>query len=704
MNNQKNNNANKKNNRRGGIWIWLILIIIIIIAIIVASIFLKSSPDALSVNEVQSYLNSGKINSVTIQRSASLLILRGTYLDENNNLHAFVVNNIPIEALDAVYGIGSANSADVLLLEQIIYNSGNTFQGITNIPVDQTGQIVGTIVPLVVMILIYVFLFWFLFRSMGAAGAGGAGNLFGMGKSKAKLSKSTVKFSDVAGINEEKNEIVELVDYMKNPQKYQEAGARIPKGVLLEGPPGTGKTLLAKAVAGEANVNFYATSGSEFDEMFVGLGASRIREMFQDAKNNAPCVIFIDEIDALARKRTANVAGSNDQTLNQLLVEMDGFDTNSGVIIMAATNRSDVLDPAILRPGRFDRTIQVSLPDIKEREAILKLHARNKKISPTIDWYRISQRTPGFSGAQLENVLNEAAILTVRENTPEITITQIDEAIDRVVGGPAKKSRVMTPKDKDIVSYHESGHALVGLKLESASKVQKVTIIPRGNAGGYTITTPNDESMFQTKQDLFATIAGYMGGRAAEAIIFGDDNVTTGADDDLEKATNIARQMVVRFGMSEALGMAKLVTQEDLSYGRTSGSYSDQTAAAIDEEVTKILTTAYNQANKIIRDNREELELLAESLRVMETITAEQIEFIDQNLALPDDVKAEKVKYDEELKRIKDGDIIDIDLADVEPKPKKEAKKPTTTKKKPKKKPEDETDDQKDDSSSKDKK
>lgn len=704
MNNQKNNNANKKNNRRGGIWIWLILIIIIIIAIIVASIFLKSSPDALSVNEVQSYLNSGKINSVTIQRSASLLILRGTYLDENNNLHAFVVNNIPIEALDAVYGIGSANSADVLLLEQIIYNSGNTFQGITNIPVDQTGQIVGTIVPLVVMILIYVFLFWFLFRSMGAAGAGGAGNLFGMGKSKAKLSKSTVKFSDVAGINEEKNEIVELVDYMKNPQKYQEAGARIPKGVLLEGPPGTGKTLLAKAVAGEANVNFYATSGSEFDEMFVGLGASRIREMFQDAKNNAPCVIFIDEIDALARKRTANVAGSNDQTLNQLLVEMDGFDTNSGVIIMAATNRSDVLDPAILRPGRFDRTIQVSLPDIKEREAILKLHARNKKISPTIDWYRISQRTPGFSGAQLENVLNEAAILTVRENTPEITITQIDEAIDRVVGGPAKKSRVMTPKDKDIVSYHESGHALVGLKLESASKVQKVTIIPRGNAGGYTITTPNDESMFQTKQDLFATIAGYMGGRAAEAIIFGDDNVTTGADDDLEKATNIARQMVVRFGMSEALGMAKLVTQEDLSYGRTSGSYSDQTAAAIDEEVTKILTTAYNQANKIIRDNREELELLAESLRVMETITAEQIEFIDQNLALPDDVKAEKVKYDEELKRIKDGDIIDIDLADVEPKPKKEAKKPNTTKKKPKKKPEDETDDQKDDSSSKDKK
>lgn len=704
MNNQKNNNANKKNNRRGGIWIWLILIIIIIIAIIVASIFLKSSPDALSVNEVQSYLNSGKINSVTIQRSASLLILRGTYLDENNNLHAFVVNNIPIEALDAVYEIGSANSADVLLLEQIIYNSGNTFQGITNIPVDQTGQIVGTIVPLVVMILIYVFLFWFLFRSMGAAGAGGAGNLFGMGKSKAKLSKSTVKFSDVAGINEEKNEIVELVDYMKNPQKYQEAGARIPKGVLLEGPPGTGKTLLAKAVAGEANVNFYATSGSEFDEMFVGLGASRIREMFQDAKNNAPCVIFIDEIDALARKRTANVAGSNDQTLNQLLVEMDGFDTNSGVIIMAATNRSDVLDPAILRPGRFDRTIQVSLPDIKEREAILKLHARNKKISPTIDWYRISQRTPGFSGAQLENVLNEAAILTVRENTPEITITQIDEAIDRVVGGPAKKSRVMTPKDKDIVSYHESGHALVGLKLESASKVQKVTIIPRGNAGGYTITTPNDESMFQTKQDLFATIAGYMGGRAAEAIIFGDDNVTTGADDDLEKATNIARQMVVRFGMSEALGMAKLVTQEDLSYGRTSGSYSDQTAAAIDEEVTKILTTAYNQANKIIRDNREELELLAESLRVMETITAEQIEFIDQNLALPDDVKAEKVKYDEELKRIKDGDIIDIDLADVEPKPKKEAKKPTTTKKKPKKKPEDETDDQKDDSSSKDKK
>jgi len=402
--------------------------------------------------------------------------------------------------------------------------------------------------------------------------------------------------------------------------------------------------------------------------------------MFNDAKQNAPCIIFIDEIDAVGHKRSGGFNGTNDQTLNQLLVEMDGFGTNLGVIVMAATNRSDVLDPALLRPGRFDRVIKVSLPDIKERELILKLHARNKKVSPEVDWYRVAQRTPGFSGAQLENVLNEAAILMIRENLKEITIKEIDEAIDRVVGGPAKKSRAMTLQDKDIVSYHESGHALIGLKLASASKVQKVTIIPRGDAGGYTIMTPKDETLFQSKQDLYASITGFMGGRAAEEIMFGKENITTGAHDDLDKATRIAKNMIVQLGMSDSLGMARLLTSEDISYGRTAGTYSEQTATLIDKEIQKILNESYDHAKKIIKDNMKELHLLAESLKIMETITAEQIDFIDKNLKLPEEVLKEKSKYEEEERKIRAGEIIDIDITDVD-KVDAEVKKPEAVKK-----------------------
>ena len=432
----------------------------------------------------------------------------------------------------------------------------------------------------------------------------------------------------------------------------------------MEGPPGTGKTLLAKAVAGEAGVHFFSISGSEFEEMFVGVGASRVRDLFADAKANAPCIIFIDEIDAVGRKRNSLGNGTNEQTLNQLLVEMDGFDTNSGVIVMAATNRVDVLDQALLRPGRFDRVIQVSLPDIKEREAILKLHARGKKIDPSVDWHRVAERTPGFSGAQLENILNEAAILSIRENKDVITIAEIDEGIDRVVGGPAKKSRAMTLHDKEIVSYHESGHALIGLKLENASKVQKVTIIPRGSAGGYTIMTPKDETIFSSKDDLYAMIAGYLGGRAAEEIIFGKNNVTTGAHDDLDKATNIARKMVVQFGMS-SLGMTKFLTMAEESYGKLEGTYSDATAAKIDAEIAKIIEESYKQAIAVIKANKAELELLAESLRVLETITAEQIEYIDKNGKLPQEVLDEKAKYAEEAKKKEKGLLIEIDPEDL---------------------------------------
>ncbi|KAF5295858.1 hypothetical protein FQA39_LY13031 [Lamprigera yunnana] len=486
--------------------------------------------------------------------------------------------------------------------------------------------------------------YFFITTNVTFSGMGGGQSPFSMGKNKARRQTSDVRFSNVAGINEEKAELIELVDYLKNPAKYAEAGARAPKGVLMEGPPGTGKTLLAKAVAGEAGVSFFSISGSEFEEMFVGVGASRVREMFNDAKKSAPAIIFIDEIDAVGRKRSQGIGtGTNEQTLNQLLVEMDGFGTNSGIIVMAATNRADVLDPALLRPGRFDRIIQVSLPDIKERTAILELHAK------------------GFSGAQLENILNEAAILMVREGKKIITITEIDEAIDRVVGGPAKKSRVMTKQDKDIVSYHESGHALIGLKLEQASKVQKVTIIPRGNAGGYTIMTPKDETVFSSKKDLYAMIAGYMGGRAAEEIKFGKDNITTGAHDDLDKATNIARRMVVQFGMSETLGKTKFLTMAEEAYGKIEGTYSQETAAKIDLEIAKILDDAYVIAVKLIKANMKTLELLAESLRVLETITAEQIEYINKNKKLPPEVISEKAKYEKTEKKKAAGEILEID-------------------------------------------
>ncbi len=512
------------------------------------------------------------------------------------------------------------------------------------------------LVPWLLIMGIAVFMIARLSKMSG--GMSGA-NPFSMGKNKARQIQSTVKFSDVAGINEEKTELVELVDYLKNPQKYSNMGARAPKGVLMEGPPGTGKTLLAKAVAGEAGVPFFSISGSEFEEMFVGVGASRIREMFIAAKKAAPCIIFIDEIDAVGRKRTVSIgSGANEQTLNQLLVEMDGFGTNTGVIVMAATNRVDVLDSALLRPGRFDRQIQISLPDINEREAILKLHARNKAVSTEVDFRRIAERTPGFSGAQLENVLNEAAILCVRKNLKIITVNIIDEAIDRVVGGPAKESRKYSIMDKDIVSYHEAGHALIGLRLEAASKVQKVTIIPRGQAGGYTIMTPKEETMFHSKENLYATITGYLGGRASEEIIFGKTKITTGAHDDLEKATNIARHMVTEYGMS-SLGLVQFESPKD-EYIGTRKRYSEDIAAKIDTEVRKILDDCYVTAKALISENRSLLDLIAESLKILETITAEQIEYIDKYHKLPDEVINEKERAAKHKEKEEKGEILKV--------------------------------------------
>ena len=454
---------------------------------------------------------------------------------------------------------------------------------------------------------------------------------FDFGKSRARLSrKSGTTFKDVAGLQEEKEEMIEIVDFLKNPKKYFEMGARIPKGILLVGPPGTGKTLLARAVAGEANVPFFTISGSDFVEMFVGVGASRVRDMFKTAKQNAPCIIFIDEIDAVGRQRGTGLGGGHDereQTLNQLLVEMDGFGTNTGIIVMAATNRADILDPALLRPGRFDRQIHISLPDVNAREEILKVHARNKHLSPRVNLMDIARRTPGFSGADLENLLNEAALLAARENCREIKIYHIDEAVDRVMMGPAKKSKKYTDTEKALVAYHESGHAVIGIRLKYAAVVQKITIVPRGDAGGYNLMTPAEETFLQTKQTLTAQITSLLAGRIAEQMVF--NQMTTGAHDDFRKATAIARAMVTEYGMSSLGPVQYERNSSQVFLGRdymSDKNFSDQVALEIDNEVRKIINECYEQGEQILKDNRQLLDLLAKHLVEIETLTKEDID------------------------------------------------------------------------------
>lgn len=498
-------------------------------------------------------------------------------------------------------------------------------------------NILGSILPYVIL---FGGMFW-VFKNFNGA-AGGNNKAFEFGNSRAKLERnSKTRFTDVAGADEEKEELTELVAFLKNPKKFTEMGAKIPRGVLLVGPPGTGKTLLARAVAGEANVPFYSISGSEFVEMFVGVGAGRVRDMFKKAKENAPCIIFIDEIDAVGRQRGTGVGGGHDereQTLNQLLVEMDGFEGNEGVIILAATNRADVLDPALLRPGRFDRQIRVSNPDKRARSQILKVHARNKHFAPDVDFDNIAQRTPGFSGAELANVLNEAALLAVRSGHQMITLSDVDEAIDRVIGGPAKKSRKYTEHERKLVAYHETGHAIIGLTLEDANQVQKVTIIPRGDAGGYNLMTPREETYFSTKKQLLATITGYMGGRTAEEIFFGD--VSSGAHNDIEQATRIARMMVTELGMSE-LGPIKYDSGDNAvflgrDYSQLSNTHSGQIAFEIDQQVRKIIETAHAQATEIINNNKDKMDIIANALLEHETLNHEQIQSLYNTGKMPE--------------------------------------------------------------------
>ena len=483
-------------------------------------------------------------------------------------------------------------------------------------------NLIGQLIP---FIIIGVF-FYFMFSKMG----GGNNKAFEFTKSKAHVeSNIKVRFKDVAGCEEEKEEVKEIIDYLRAPKKFTDMGAHIPKGILMVGPPGTGKTLLAKAVAGEANVPFFSISGSDFVEMFVGAGASRVRDMFKTAAKSAPCIIFIDEIDAVGRQRGAGMGGGNDereQTLNQMLVEMDGMTDNNGIVIIAATNRPDVLDPALLRSGRFDRRVTVNLPDIKGRQEILQVHARNKKLAGDVSLENLAKRTPGFSGADLANVLNEGAILAVRRKQKQITMQDLDEAIDRVMMGPAKKSKKYTEKDKMLVSYHEAGHAVIGLKLEDADMVQKVTIIPRGEAGGYNLMTPREEKYFPRRSEFIAKITGLLGGRCAEELIFGE--VSAGAVNDIEQLTKIAKNMVRVYGMSSLGPIQYADPQGNVFLGRdyTQGSsYSDGVADEIDKEVRKIVDECHDQCLHILKENKTLLDLIAQSLYEHETLTNEEI-------------------------------------------------------------------------------
>lgn len=589
--------------------------------------------DELNVKEFMHALDNGDIAEMTMQPKNKIIVVTGE-LEEGNK--PFVVQ-LP-ENTDVIAEVTDlANEQSVLKVEQE----------------EQPSAFVNFLTMMLPFLLIAV-IFFFLFTR--AQGGGGGGRVMNFGKSKAKLyseEKEKTRFTDVAGADEEKQELVEVVEFLKDPRKFKKVGARIPKGVLLVGPPGTGKTLLARAVAGEAGTPFFTISGSDFVEMFVGVGASRVRDLFENAKKNAPCIIFIDEIDAVGRQRGAGLGGGHDereQTLNQLLVEMDGFDANEGIIMIAATNRPDILDPALLRPGRFDRQIPVTQPDVGGREAVLKVHARNKPLAESVDLKTIAMRTPGFSGADLENLLNEAALVTARHDQSEITMVEIDEAIDRVIAGPAKKSRVISEKERQIVAHHESGHTVIGMVLDDADTVHKVTIVPRGQAGGYAVMLPKEDRYIVTRPELFDRITGLLGGRVAEEIIFGRDQVSTGASNDFQRATAIATKMITEYGMSEKLGPTQFTGDGgEVFLGRDIGSdknYSDAIAHEIDVEIQTFINTCYERAKQILTDHREQLELIAEKLLEVETLNAEQITSLFEHGVMPDEPEDAEVVED----------------------------------------------------------
>ena len=584
---------------------------IFILSIVLSLVFYSSQGSTVQMNYTQfeKIVDEVDFKKSSMTISSTVIQLEGTY-EQNSKTVGYKV-------------IVPRTEKNIEKLEKALQRNG----GKLTVEDPNQGSVWISILSQIIPFLIIAVFFYFMFSKMGG---GGNNKAFEFAKSKARVESNVkVRFKDVAGCEEEKEEVKEIIDYLRSPKKFTDMGAHIPKGILMVGPPGTGKTLLAKAVAGEANVPFFSISGSDFVEMFVGTGASRVRDMFKTAQKSAPCIIFIDEIDAVGRQRGAGMGGGNDereQTLNQLLVEMDGMTDNAGIVVIAATNRPDVLDPALLRSGRFDRRVTVSLPDIKGREAILQVHACNKKLASDVSLANLAKRTPGFSGADLANVLNEGAILAVRKNESKVTMTDLDEAIDRVMMGPAKKSKKYTEKDKILVAYHEAGHAVIGLKLEDADMVQKVTIIPRGDAGGYNLMTPREEKYFHRKSEFIAQITGLLGGRTAEEIQFGE--ISAGAVNDIEKLTEIAKNMVRVYGMSSLGPIQYADPQGNVFLGRdyTKGSdYSAGVAAEIDKEVRAIVDECHENCRKILTENKDLLDLIANNLYEHETLTNEEI-------------------------------------------------------------------------------
>lgn len=626
------------------IWMLVFLGIVVLLFAFIMFRFLTAATEV-TIDEFVDKVKKGEVTAVDVNNDVT------EFRDKEGRRYKVVIH-YNVEEIVIVGADGTENKYTVAAFINA-YNQG-LGENEAAIALEVNNRDDGNFLPLLMYLILGVggiIIVIMLFRRMGDVGGGK--NAMSFGKSHANMQGNVkVRFSDVAGAEEEKEELKEIVEFLKHPKKYTDVGAKIPRGVLLVGPPGTGKTLFAKAVAGEANVPFFSISGSDFVEMYVGVGASRVRDLFETAKKNVPCIIFIDEIDAVGRQRGAGLGGGNDereQTLNQLLVQMDGFATNEGIIVMAATNRADILDPALMRPGRFDRQIYVNPPDVRGREAIFRVHARNKPLASDVDFKVLARITAGFTGADIANVLNEAAILCARDNRTKINMEDIDEAINKVAMGPAKKSRLVTEYDKRITAYHESGHAIVRQLLPTGQSVHLVTIVPRGNAGGFTFYKPDNDSGFVSKKQYEADIASAMGGRAAEQLVIGD--ITQGAMGDIQQATNIARNMVTRFGMSD-LGPVCYESSQEVFIGRDyqhTLNYSDDTASKIDAAVAQIIDKGYDTAYKLLEENKDKLDVMVRVLMECETIYAEEVELIMQGKSVEEVIEAANKHAEQKL-------------------------------------------------------